>query len=286
VARIPRARPRHDDQRAGGLPAAGRAQRQARAAPRAPGRRDADVRLPRDLVRQLQHARSHRRGIFARSRGTPPRDRARLRPAPGDRHHLQRRRAAREWRGARVAWRATTPLHPPMSSTTTSRAPRRSSIFTATWTATATAGGTRPKASRSRSASHRPRSRASAPGTSCGRRRSVRWGCASRCRRCNQSDLTKMLMTGKHQLAMNAWNMDYPDGEDFFVLLYGKAAGNGEPVFLRAPRVRQALREGAAPHRFTRAQSHLPGHGQAHLRLHADGDEPVSGAHRAHARVG
>ncbi|MEP7154955.1 MAG: ABC transporter substrate-binding protein [Betaproteobacteria bacterium] len=41
----------------------------------------------------------------------------------------------------------------------------------------------------------------------------------------HQSELTRMMMSGKHQLGFNAWNMDYPDGEDFQVLLYGPAAG-------------------------------------------------------------
>lgn len=51
----------------------------------------------------------------------------------------------------------------------------------------------------------------------------------------HQADLTKLLMTGKHQLAMNAWNMDYPDGEDFFVLLYGGAAGSANQTFFALP---------------------------------------------------
>lgn len=51
----------------------------------------------------------------------------------------------------------------------------------------------------------------------------------------HQADLTKMLMAGKHQLAMNAWNMDYPDGEDFFVLLYGPASGAANQSFFRLP---------------------------------------------------
>ena len=51
----------------------------------------------------------------------------------------------------------------------------------------------------------------------------------------HQADLTKMVMAGKHQLAMNAWNMDYPDGEDFYVLLYGKAAGSANQSFFELP---------------------------------------------------
>ena len=47
----------------------------------------------------------------------------------------------------------------------------------------------------------------------------------------HQSDLNKMLMAGKHQLAFNAWNMDYPDGEDFFILLYGPASGSANQSF-------------------------------------------------------
>ncbi|MEO8102426.1 MAG: ABC transporter substrate-binding protein [Betaproteobacteria bacterium] len=41
----------------------------------------------------------------------------------------------------------------------------------------------------------------------------------------HQAELTKLMMAGKHQLGMNAWNMDYPDGEDFYVLLHGPGAG-------------------------------------------------------------
>ena len=51
----------------------------------------------------------------------------------------------------------------------------------------------------------------------------------------HQADLTKMLMAGQHQLAMNAWNMDYPDGEDFFILLYGGAAGSANQSFFQLP---------------------------------------------------
>ena len=41
----------------------------------------------------------------------------------------------------------------------------------------------------------------------------------------HQGELTKQQMAGKHQLAQSAWNMDYPDGEDFYVLLHGPASG-------------------------------------------------------------
>jgi len=51
----------------------------------------------------------------------------------------------------------------------------------------------------------------------------------------HQSDLTKMLMAGKHQLAFNAWNMDFPDGEDFFILLYGPASGSANQSFFELP---------------------------------------------------
>jgi oligopeptide transport system substrate-binding protein len=54
-------------------------------------------------------------------------------------------------------------------------------------------------------------------------------------RKMHQADLTKMLMAGKHQLAMNAWNMDYPDGEDFFVLLHGPASGSANQSFFELP---------------------------------------------------
>lgn len=51
----------------------------------------------------------------------------------------------------------------------------------------------------------------------------------------HQSDLIKHVLSAKHQLAMNAWNMDYPDGEDFFVLLYGGAAGSANQSFFALP---------------------------------------------------
>jgi oligopeptide transport system substrate-binding protein len=51
----------------------------------------------------------------------------------------------------------------------------------------------------------------------------------------HNADLTKMVMAGKHQLAMNAWNMDYPDGEDFYVLLYGPASGSANQSFFELP---------------------------------------------------
>jgi ABC-type transport system substrate-binding protein len=51
----------------------------------------------------------------------------------------------------------------------------------------------------------------------------------------HQSDLIKHVLAAKHQLAMNAWNMDYPDGEDFFVLLYGGAAGSANQSFFALP---------------------------------------------------
>ena len=51
----------------------------------------------------------------------------------------------------------------------------------------------------------------------------------------HQADLIKHITAAKHQLAMNAWNMDYPDGEDFFVLLYGPAAGSANHSFFELP---------------------------------------------------
>ena len=51
----------------------------------------------------------------------------------------------------------------------------------------------------------------------------------------HQSELTKLMMSGKHQLGMTAWNMDYPDGEDFFVLLHGPAAGSANSSHFSLP---------------------------------------------------
>ena len=51
----------------------------------------------------------------------------------------------------------------------------------------------------------------------------------------HQAQLTKQMMSAKHQLAMNAWNMDYPDGEDFFVILDGAAAGTANTTHFSLP---------------------------------------------------
>ncbi len=51
----------------------------------------------------------------------------------------------------------------------------------------------------------------------------------------HQAQLTKQLMSAKHQLAMTAWNMDYPDGEDFFVILDGAAAGTANTTHFSLP---------------------------------------------------
>src|SRR5258708_8230203 len=51
----------------------------------------------------------------------------------------------------------------------------------------------------------------------------------------HQSDLVKLVLSGKHQFAMSAWNMDYPDGEDFFILLYGPASGTANMAFFALP---------------------------------------------------
>jgi len=54
-------------------------------------------------------------------------------------------------------------------------------------------------------------------------------------RKMHQSELTKMMMSAKHQLAINAWNMDYPDGEDFYVILHGAAAGSANSTHFALP---------------------------------------------------
>ncbi|MEQ1517310.1 MAG: ABC transporter substrate-binding protein [Usitatibacteraceae bacterium] len=51
----------------------------------------------------------------------------------------------------------------------------------------------------------------------------------------HQGEVTKKMMAGKHQLAIDSWNMDYPDGEDFFVLLYGPAAGTANQTHFALP---------------------------------------------------
>ena len=44
-------------------------------------------------------------------------------------------------------------------------------------------------------------------------------------RKVHQAEQVKLVQAAKFQLSLNAWNMDYPDGEDFFVILYGPSAG-------------------------------------------------------------
>ena len=51
----------------------------------------------------------------------------------------------------------------------------------------------------------------------------------------HQGELTKKMMAGKHQLGIDSWNMDYPDGEDFFVLLHGPAAGTANQTHFALP---------------------------------------------------
>lgn len=51
----------------------------------------------------------------------------------------------------------------------------------------------------------------------------------------HQGEVTKKMMAGKHQLGIDSWNMDYPDGEDFFVLLYGAAAGTANQTHFALP---------------------------------------------------
>jgi oligopeptide transport system substrate-binding protein len=62
----------------------------------------------------------------------------------------------------------------------------------------------------------------------------------------HQADLTKYLLEGKHQFAMNAWNMDFPDGEDFFVLLDGAAAGFANQSFFELPEYDRLFRQAHA----------------------------------------
>jgi ABC-type transport system substrate-binding protein len=51
----------------------------------------------------------------------------------------------------------------------------------------------------------------------------------------HQAELTKLMMAAKHQLAMSAWNMDFPDGEDFYVILHGGAAGTANSSHFALP---------------------------------------------------
>jgi ABC-type transport system substrate-binding protein len=44
-------------------------------------------------------------------------------------------------------------------------------------------------------------------------------------RKVHQAEMIKQMQTAKFQMSYSAWNMDYPDGEDFYVVLHGPGAG-------------------------------------------------------------
>ena len=44
-----------------------------------------------------------------------------------------------------------------------------------------------------------------------------------------------MRQAAKHQFSQDAWNMDFPDGEDFYVILSGAAAGNANTSHFALP---------------------------------------------------
>ena len=44
-------------------------------------------------------------------------------------------------------------------------------------------------------------------------------------RKAHQSEVFLLEQTGKYQISFSAWNMDFPDAEDFYVILFGPAAG-------------------------------------------------------------
>ena len=51
----------------------------------------------------------------------------------------------------------------------------------------------------------------------------------------HQSEGYYMRQAAKHQIAQDAWNMDFPDGEDFFVILSGPASGNANTSHFALP---------------------------------------------------
>ena len=104
--------------------------------------------------------------------------------------------------------------------------PRRCSTCSATSTATATAGATCPTAARS-SSSTRPRPSSSrASSRSSGRRTWTRSASAWRSTIAKWPDLRKKSKLGKLQNWDLAWGADYPDGENFYQLLYGPNCGS------------------------------------------------------------
>jgi len=54
-------------------------------------------------------------------------------------------------------------------------------------------------------------------------------------RKQQQSEMQKAARMGKYQISMQGWNMDFPDGEDFFLILYGGNAGNANGSFFQLP---------------------------------------------------
>lgn len=51
----------------------------------------------------------------------------------------------------------------------------------------------------------------------------------------HQSEAYSMRQAAKHQFSQDAWNMDFPDGEDFYVILSGAAAGNANTSLFALP---------------------------------------------------
>ncbi len=51
----------------------------------------------------------------------------------------------------------------------------------------------------------------------------------------HQTEAYNMRQAAKHQFSQDAWNMDFPDGEDFYVILSGPAAGNANTSHFALP---------------------------------------------------
>jgi ABC-type transport system substrate-binding protein len=51
----------------------------------------------------------------------------------------------------------------------------------------------------------------------------------------HQAEQTLLVQTGKFQIDFSAWNMDFPDGEDFYVILHGPAAGYSNAAHFALP---------------------------------------------------
>lgn len=79
----------------------------------------------------------------------------------------------------------------------------------------------------------------------------------------HQTEAYNMRQAARYQVSQDAWNMDYPDGEDFYVILSGPAAGNANnshfalPAFDALFERSRRLQDGAARNSLYREMDRL-----------------------------